>query len=107
MSNSAKWIRLASVSDIEVGTIHGVEVNGAYIALYHLEDGTICATDAVCTHAYALLTEGWLENGVIECPLHAGCFDVRTGKGLGAPIEEDLRTFEVKLSGDDIFVLIP
>ncbi len=64
-------------------------------------------TDNVCTHAFALLTEGWLEGHLIECPLHNGQFDVRTGKGMGAPITEDLRTYAVKIEGNDVLVALP
>jgi nitrite reductase/ring-hydroxylating ferredoxin subunit len=44
---------------------------------------------------------------VIECPLHAGQFDVRTGKALCAPVEKDVETFEVRLSGADLEVRLP
>jgi nitrite reductase/ring-hydroxylating ferredoxin subunit len=68
--------------------------------LYRLEDdGGVYAIDNVCTHALAYLSEGWLEGDVIECPLHGGCFNVRTGKGLGDPIEEDLKTYPIQVSG--------
>ncbi len=97
------WVRVAALADVAEGGVLGVEANGRRIALYHLEDG-IHATDDVCTHAYALLSEGWLEDGVIECPLHAGQFDVRTGKGLCAPIDRDVQTIPVRVDGPDILV---
>ena len=53
---------------------------GLNLALYHVGDAWFC-TDNICTHAFALLTDGWLEGHVIECPLHGGQFDIRTGKG--------------------------
>ena len=52
------------------------------------------------------VTDGWMEGTTIECPLHAGQFDVCTGKGLGAPIEEDLKCFPVRVEGGDILVEI-
>ena len=100
----AGWVRVGALDDVAPGAVLGVEANGIRLALYHLDDGQIYATDDVCTHAYALLSEGWLEDGVIECPLHAGQFDVRTGKGLCPPIDRDLRTFPVQVSGADILV---
>ena len=75
----------------------------ASLALYRV-DGEFFCTDNVCTHAYALLTDGWLEGHVIECPLHAGQFDIRTGKGLCPPITTDLRTLLVRIDGEDLFV---
>ena len=77
------------------------------IGVFHLEDGSWHAIDNVCSHAFALLTEGFLDGDEIECPLHAGSFDCRTGKGQGAPIEEDLKTYAVRIAGDDILIELP
>ncbi len=106
MSDGKNWVRVASAGAIAKGEMLGVDVSGASVAVNHLDDGEWCATDNVCTHAFALLTDGWLEDGVIECPPHAGRFDCRAGKGLGEPIEEDRRVFPVKVEGDDVFVAV-
>ncbi len=106
MSGSSNWIRVASTSDVAEGEAFAVEAQGISLALYRVEGEWFC-TDNICTHAFALLTDGWLEGHDIECPLHAGRFDVRTGKGLCAPIEEDLRTFAVRLDGESVMVGLP
>ena len=100
---SVDWVRVASAPDLREGEVTAVQVGDENIALYRLEDG-IYATDNICTHEYACLSDGWLENGIIECPLHAGQFEVKTGKGLGPPIDVDLRTYPVKVEGDDVLV---
>lgn len=102
------WVRVASTADLPEGeAVIGVAIGDEQVAVYRLEDGSIHATDNICTHEYACLSEGWLEEGKIECPLHAGAFDVRTGKGQGAPIEEDLKVYAVRVEGDDILVNVP
>jgi nitrite reductase/ring-hydroxylating ferredoxin subunit len=98
------WVRAAAKADVEEGKVLGVKVGGKNIAIYHLPGGVFCATDNICTHEYALLSEGWLENGCIECPLHAAQFDCRTGKALSTPADEDLTVFEIKAEGDDLMV---
>ncbi len=98
------WVRVASTADVAEGQAIGVRVGDREIALYHLPSGEFCATDNVCTHEYAQLSDGWLENGQIECALHAGRFDVRTGRALCAPVEKDLPIFEVKVEGNDLLV---
>lgn len=106
MSETANWVRVAVIDDIAPGAALGVTVGDLNLAIYHLDDGRVFCTDNVCTHAFALLTDGWLEGTTIECPLHAGQFDVCTGKGLGAPIEEDLKPFPVKIEDGQVFVEI-
>ena len=97
------WAKAASLSEVPEGQSLGVKVGGTPIALYNL-GGEIYATHGICTHALALLSEGWIEDGKIECPLHQGQFDIRSGKALCSPVTEDLLTFAVRVEGNDIFV---
>ncbi|MCK9917765.1 FAD-dependent oxidoreductase [Microbacteriaceae bacterium K1510] len=97
------WQRAASLSSIRESAVIGVDVGGTPVALYNL-GGAVYATHNVCTHALALLSEGWVEDGKIECPLHQGQFDIRTGRALCSPLTEDVRTYAVKVEGDDILV---
>ncbi len=68
------WVKAAERSALGEGDVIGVIVNGQELALYDIE-GQVFATDDICTHAYAKLSDGWFDNGEIECPLHAGRFD--------------------------------
>ncbi len=101
------WVRVAATADVPENGVIGVRVGEREIALYHLPDGEFRATDNVCTHEYAQLSDGWLEDGEIECPLHAARFDVRTGKAMCAPAEVDLPVFEVRVEGGDVLVKLP
>jgi naphthalene 1,2-dioxygenase ferredoxin component len=99
----AGWVRAAARSDLAEGEVIGVEVAGHSIALYDV-DGNLFATDNICTHAYACLSDGWLDGEVIECPLHAARFDIRNGKVLDPPATEDLKTYPVRIVDDEIQV---
>jgi nitrite reductase/ring-hydroxylating ferredoxin subunit len=102
----AGWVRVAARSDIAENTAKAVRVGDKEIALYHLPGGEFRATDNICTHEYARLTDGWLEDGCIECPLHAARFDIRSGKALCAPADVDLAVFQVKAEGDDLLIKV-
>jgi nitrite reductase/ring-hydroxylating ferredoxin subunit len=101
--DDAVWVRAAARSDLAEGEVIGVEVAGRSIALYDA-DGGLFATDNICTHAYACLSDGWLDGEVIECPLHAARFDIRNGKVLDPPATEDLKTYPVRVVGHEIEV---
>jgi nitrite reductase/ring-hydroxylating ferredoxin subunit len=103
----AGWVRVANVSDVAEGQVHAVRVGDREIALYHLKGGEFRATDNICTHEYAQLSDGWLENGEIECPLHAAKFDVRTGRAMCAPADKDVAVYELRVEGDDLLVKLP
>jgi naphthalene 1,2-dioxygenase system ferredoxin subunit len=98
------WVAVCDLRDLE-GDVAGVRAGRRHIAIYRV-DGCLFATDNICTHGQALLSDGWLEDGVIECPLHAGRFDVRTGKGLGPPIEKDIACYAVREVGGKIEVAL-
>lgn len=102
------WVRAASLAELGEGEMTAIEVNDRSIAIYRLEGGEeVFATDNICTHALAFLTEGWLEGDIVECPLHGGCFNVRTGAGQGDPITRDLATYAVRVQDGEILVGIP
>lgn len=94
---------VAKVGEIAEDEAKKVIIGNEHIAIFNL-DGAYYATDDICTHAYASLAEGYVEDGCVECPLHAGRFDIKTGKAQGVPVTEDLKTYKVAVEGDQIFV---
>jgi nitrite reductase/ring-hydroxylating ferredoxin subunit len=66
--------------------------------------GEIYATDDECTHAAASLSEGILEGDVIECALHFGAFNVKTGEAVQAPCFTPLRTYKVEVRDGNVYV---
>jgi phenylpropionate dioxygenase-like ring-hydroxylating dioxygenase large terminal subunit len=97
------WQKAAALSELSEGGVIGVHVGTTPIALFQL-DGVVYATHGICTHAMAILADGFVEDGKIECPLHQALFDIKSGKALCGPATEDLRTYAVKIDGDDVLV---
>ena len=97
------WVKAADRGALNDGEVIGVVVSGREIALYEM-DGELFATDDICTHAYAKLSDGWMEKGEIECPLHAGRFEIKTGKATAPPCVDDIKTYPVRVEGDEIQV---
>ncbi|MGH6777244.1 MAG: non-heme iron oxygenase ferredoxin subunit [Bradyrhizobium sp.] len=96
------WKYVCPVSKLCEGEPSGFELGEQRLALYKVGDD-IFATDDICPHAFALLSTGFLEDHVIECSLHGGMFDVRTGKCTSGEYE-DIRTFAVEVREGEIYV---
>lgn len=97
------WLKVANLQEVpENGTLL-VQCADEFVCLYNLE-GQIFATEDTCTHAQASLADGFIYEGKIECPLHQGQFDIRTGKAASAPCTIDLKVYSVKVEGDAIYV---
>ena len=98
-------IRACGVDDLAVGEIMRVDAGDEAIALYRLADGFFATTDT-CTHAVASLSDGYLEDDTIECPLHMGRFCVRTGRPKGLPASAPLPTYRVEIADADVFITL-
>lgn len=104
-NGSGDWHDVATFDELDEDLPTGVEVGDTMIALY-LVDGEVFATSDVCTHEFAQLSDGFVEDGVVECPLHQARFDCRTGTCLAAPAEDDLTTFPVKVEDGRVLVRV-
>jgi naphthalene 1,2-dioxygenase ferredoxin component len=93
---SENWIDAIARDAVPEGDVVGFVVSGKDIAFYEV-DGEVFATDNLCTHGAARLSDGFLEGNEIECPLHQGRFDVCTGKAMCAPLTDDIKTYPVKI----------
>ena len=96
---------MAGRDALDVGSVIGVKANNLDVALYNI-GGEIFATHNICTRAHALLSDGWLDGDVIECPLHGGRFEAATGKGPGASITCDVKTLPAPIEGNAVQVNI-
>ena len=104
MSNT-EWTDAAAEADVPEDDVIGIMVGGRDLALYST-GGEIFATDNLCTHGHARLCEGFLEGHEIECPLHQGKFDIRSGAPTCAPVTEAIRSYPVKIEGGRVFLAI-
>jgi naphthalene 1,2-dioxygenase system ferredoxin subunit len=103
---SGDWVTVALRPDLPAGGMLAVKFGDYDIALYDVA-GEVFATDNLCTHAMACLTDGSLSGDVVECPLHGGRFEVKTGKGLGPPIPSDLKTYPARVADGEIQLQLP
>ena len=106
MEDADGWQRAAALADLADNAAFATKLGNRPIALYRL-DGKIHALDDVCTHALALLSQGFIEDGAVECPLHGARFDIATGRCLSPPATVDLRTYAVRVEGGEVFVRVP
>ena len=98
--------RVAEAGALGDGEARHVEIGDRQIALFNVS-GAFYAIDDICAHAFALLSDGFVEGDVVECPLHGGKFEIKTGKACAAPCTEDVKTYPVKVEGGAILVGVP
>ena len=105
-TNDLPWHDAAAREALDADFPVGVDINGQKLGLFLFND-EVHALEDVCPHAYALLSQGFQEDGVIECPLHAARFDIATGKCLVEVGQRDLQRFPVRVTDGRVQVQIP
>jgi len=95
--------RVAARSDVPAGRVRVFEVGERSIALANV-GGDFFAIDNLCTHDGGPLGEGTLAGDQVECPRHGARFDVRTGAVRALPAVRPVRTYPVRLEGDEVSV---
>lgn len=66
--------------------------------------GKIYATDRICTHEEADLSSGFLSEEGIRCPLHLSVFNLENGVPQNPPAEAPLKTYNIKIDQNEIYV---
>src|SRR5713226_4324254 len=98
----ATFVLVAKISDVQPGARRVVVVQGHPVALVNVE-GRFYAVSNVCLHRGGPIGEGMLDDAVVTCPNHGWEYDVRTGANLANPMAR-LRSFEVRIDGEDVLV---
>src|SRR5215210_8703279 len=98
------WYAVAKAEEIGPGEMKYVEVgpDEEPICLINLE-GDFYAMGDCCTHEEASLSDGEIIGDEIECPLHGGAFEIKTGLPANFPVVVPAETFAIKIEGDTVF----
>lgn len=93
-------IEVCGVDEIPTGeakvVTRDVAGTGDDVAVFN-DEGSFHALDDTCTHALASLAQGWVEDGEVECPLHAARFSLSTGEALSLPATKAARCHRVEV----------
>lgn len=103
MINLTQWIKACKSDQVKTGQLFGFSYNDKKILLAN-QKGKIYATDLICTHADADLSTGFLSEEGVRCPLHLSVFNLQNGKPQNLPAEIPLKTYNVKIDQNEIYV---
>ena len=99
------WHLVGTTDNVEVEDIIRFDHGDKTFCIYMLDDG-FYATDGICTHETVHLEDGIVMDNEVECPMHQGVFDIKTGKAVSPAACDDLKTYPVKVDNDKIFIKI-
>jgi naphthalene 1,2-dioxygenase ferredoxin component len=102
-SEQSAWVDVAARDDLWEDAGQAVTVGEQELALFRVGDD-VFATDAMCTHGLARLCEGYVEGHEVECPLHQGRFDLRTGAATCEPATQAVAVHPVRIVDGRVLV---
>lgn len=98
---------VAKTSDIGPGEMKYVEAgkNDEPIVLVNVEGEFYALTDT-CPHEEASLSDGEVVGDELECPLHGGAVEIKTGLPAAFPIVVPAKIYPVRVVGDDVQIAV-
>lgn len=97
------WHFVTTTDKVKPSTPFAFIVKDERYAIYEVT-GSYYALGDICPHAYALLSDGFVEGDKVECPLHGAVFHIPTGHCVAPPADGDVQRYPVKVDGNQISV---
>jgi 3-phenylpropionate/trans-cinnamate dioxygenase ferredoxin subunit len=101
-----EWIKVCDIKSLKNGDLLDFDFGDKTI-LIAKAGNKIYVTDRICTHAYADLSTGFMNENekTITCPLHMSVFKLEDGTPQNLPAEEPLKTYKVKIQDNWVYIL--
>jgi 3-phenylpropionate/trans-cinnamate dioxygenase ferredoxin subunit len=93
----AEWIEVCNLVEIEEEDVVRFDHGDRTFAVYRSAEGDVFATDGLCTHENVHLADGLVIDDTIECPMHNGRFNYKTGAALRTPACVALNTYPARV----------
>jgi nitrite reductase/ring-hydroxylating ferredoxin subunit len=94
---------LCSTSDVAPGSALKVETGDLVLAVFNV-GGEFFVIDDTCTHGPGSLSEGYIEDDVVECNFHNGQFNIKTGEVVLPPCMIPIKTYPVSVVDDRVTI---
>ncbi len=107
MIMAPEWIKACEVKELNNSELVGFDFNEKKILISMIRN-KVYATDRICTHAYADLSTGFMneDEETITCPLHMSSFKLEDGTAQNLPAEMPLKTYKTKIQNNSVYILV-
>ncbi|HYZ49845.1 MAG TPA: Rieske 2Fe-2S domain-containing protein [Nitrososphaeraceae archaeon] len=101
-----EWIKVCDAKSLKNGDLLDFDMEDKKFLISKLRD-KVYATDRICTHAYADLSTGFIneDEKTVTCPLHMSAFKLEDGTPQNLPAEEPLKTYKTKIQDNYVYIL--
>jgi nitrite reductase/ring-hydroxylating ferredoxin subunit len=96
-------VKLCSADEVAPGSAIRVETADLVLAVFNVA-GQFYVTDDACTHGPGSLSEGYIEDDIVECNFHNGQFNIRTGEVVSPPCTVPVKTYPTVVDDGSVYI---
>lgn len=96
-------VLVGAARDLQPGMKARVSVDGIAVAVFNIA-GHYYAISDTCSHEEASLSEGYVEDDIIECPKHGATFHIPSGENRSLPATKPVATFRASVEDGELYV---
>jgi nitrite reductase/ring-hydroxylating ferredoxin subunit len=96
-------VRVCKADDLKPGMALRVETDADPVAVFNV-DGAYFAIADTCSHEESSLSEGYVDEDIVECAKHGAMFHIPTGEVRSLPATRNVRVFGTVVEDGDLYV---
>lgn len=103
----SEWVKVCEEKSLKNGDILDFDFEDKQIMVAKAKN-KLYALDRICTHAYADLTTGFMneDEKTVTCPLHMSMFKLEDGSPQNLPAEQPLKKYNVEVRDGWVHVML-
>jgi 3-phenylpropionate/trans-cinnamate dioxygenase ferredoxin component len=103
----SEWVKVCEEKSLNNGDILDFDFEDKQIMVAKAKN-KLYALDRICTHAYADLTTGFMneDEKTVTCPLHMSMFKLEDGSPQNLPAEQPLKKYDVEVRDGWVHVML-
>lgn len=103
----SEWVKVCEEKSLKNGDILDFDFEDKQIMVAKAKN-KLYALDRICTHAYADLTTGFMneDEKTVTCPLHMSIFGLEDGTPQNLPAEQPLQKYDVEVRDGWVHVML-
>ena len=96
-------VRVCKADDLKPGMALRVETDEEPVAVFNV-DGAFYAIADTCSHEESSLSEGYVDEDIVECPKHGAMFHIPTGEVRSLPATKSEPVFPTTVENGELYV---
>jgi nitrite reductase/ring-hydroxylating ferredoxin subunit len=103
----SEWVKVCEEKSLKNGDMLDFDFEDKQIMVAKAKN-KVYAMDRICTHAYADLSTGFMneDERTVTCPLHMSMFRLEDGSPQNLPAEQPLKKYDVEVRDGWVHVML-